>query len=160
MRRLGLIVAVLVMTVDVLYIWYVRFVQGATSDLPWRAPFVASYLGVVAICALLSTTATAGAWRTALLGACASGLLVLGFFAMFSIGLPLVVMGLFAAAALFRAIASATRRSLAAGASIVGALAAVLLLLTGFEITERIIACPPGVISGGGGAGFLTGSYS
>lgn len=52
MRRLGLIVAIVVATVDILYIWYVGFVQGGTSDLPWRVPFVAAYLGALAICAI------------------------------------------------------------------------------------------------------------
>lgn len=159
MRRLGLIVAIVVATVDLLYIWYIRFVQGGTSDQPWRVPFVASYLGVMAICALLSATLPAGSWRVGLLAASAGGLLLLGFFGLFSIGLPLLVMGLLAAAALIRALQSAKRRRLAAGASIAGALAAVTVLFAGFEITARIIACPPGAVSGGG-SGFLTGSYS
>jgi hypothetical protein len=160
MRRLGLIVGVVVATVDALYIWYVVFVQGATSDLPWRVPFVAAYLGVVAICAVLFATASSPIWRIALVGASAGGLLVLGFFALFSIGLPLVVMGLLLAVALVSAINSGSRRSVAAGASIAGALAAVLVLLAGFEITGRIIACPPGAVSGSGGGGFLSESYS
>jgi hypothetical protein len=159
MRRLGLVVAIVVAAVDVLYLWYVGFVQSGTSDQPLRVPFVAAYLGAVAICALLSTMVSAGTWRVALLAASASGLLVLGFFALFSIGLPLVVMGLLAVAALVEAIRSATRGGLAAGASIAGAAAALLVLLAGLGITERIIACGPGVVSGGG-SGFLSGPYS
>jgi hypothetical protein len=160
MRRVGFIVAILVATVDILYVWYVRFVQSGTSDLPWRVPFVASYLAAMAICAVLSVTVSLQAWRMALLAASAGGLLLLGFFAMFSIGLPLLLLGLFAIAVLINAVKGSTRRGLAIGSSIAGAIAAVLVLLVGFEITERIIACPPGVISGGGGAGFLTGPYS
>jgi hypothetical protein len=141
MRRLGLIVGVVVATVDGVYLWYVVFVQSATSDLPWRVPFVAAYLGVVPICAVLFDMASSGTSR-------------------FSIGLPLVVMGLLVVVALVSAISSTSRRSVAAGASIAGALAAVLVLLAGFEITGRIIACPPGAISGSGGGGFLSESYS
>jgi hypothetical protein len=159
MRRLGLIVSVVIATVDGLYLWYVGFVQGATSDLPWRVPFVAAYLGVVAICAGLSAMVSSGTWRIALMGASAGGLLVLGYFALFSIGLPLIAVGLLVVVALVSAITSSSRRSVAAGVSIAGALAAVLVLLAGFEITGRIIGCPPGAVSGGGGGGFLTESY-
>jgi hypothetical protein len=160
MRRLGLVVAIVVVAVDVLYLWYVGFVQSGTSDQPLRVPFVAAYPGVVAICALLSALLSDGAWRIALLGASATGLLFLGFVAIFSIGLPLLVMGLLAVAALVEAIKRATRRGLAARASIAGALAAVLVMFAGFAITERIIACGPGVVSGGGSGGLLSGPYS
>jgi hypothetical protein len=160
MRRLGLVVAIVVAVVDILYLWYIRFKQGGPpSDLPLRVPFIAAYLALMGICATLSTMAT-GKWRTALLGACASGLLLLGFLAMFSIGLPLVVAGLLAIAGLTRTINESAPRRMAAATSMAGALAAVVLLLVGFEVTERIIDCPPGVVSGGGGAGFLTGAYS
>jgi hypothetical protein len=159
MRRLALIVAIVVAAVDIFYVWYVRFVQVGVSDQPWRVPFVASYLGLVAICAALSAAASAGPWRVALLGASAGGLVVLGFFGLFSIGLPLFVMGLLAVAALVRAITSATSRRLMAGASIAGALVAVLVLMAGFAITERLIACPPGAVSGSG-SGLLSGPYS
>jgi len=160
MRRLGLIVAGVVATVDVLYVWYIGFVQSGTSDQPWRVPFVASYLGALAFCAVLSATLPEGSWRIAFAGASAGRLLVLGFLALFSIGLPLVVMGLVTAAGLIRMINSATRRDLAARASIAGALTAVLVMLAGFGIAERIIACPPGAVSGGGGGGLLSGPYS
>jgi hypothetical protein len=159
MRRVGLIVAIVVAVVDVLYIWFVGFVQGATSDMPWVVPFVASYLGLLAVCALLSATGSPSSWRIALLGASAGGLVVLGFLALFSIGLLLFVMGLVSIAALLVAIRGTTNRGLAAGASIAGALIAVLIMVAGFAISDRIIACRPGVGSGGG-TGFLTSSYS
>lgn len=151
--------AIVVAVVDVLYVWFVEFVQGATSDMPWVAPFVASYLGLLAVCALLSATGSPRSWRIALLGVSAGGLVVLGFLALFSIGLPLFVMGLLSVAALVRTVAGATNRRLATGASIAGALTAILVVLAGFDITDRIIACRPGVVSGGG-TGFLTSSYS
>ena len=159
MRRVGLIVAIVVAVVDVLYIRFVEVVQGATSDMPWVVPFVASYVGLLAVCALLSATGSPSSWRIALLGGSAGGLVVLGFFALFSIGLPLLVMGLVSVAALVRTVRGATKRRLATGASIAGALTAVLVMLAGFEITDRIIACRSGVVSGGG-TGFLTSSYS
>jgi len=157
--RAGLIVAILVAAVDVLYVWFVGFGQGATSDMPWVVPFVASYLGLLALCALLSATGSPSSWRIALLGASAGGLVALGFLALFSIGLLLFVMGLVSTAALVMAIRSATNRGLATGASIAGALTAVLIMVAGFAISDRVIACRPGVDSGGG-TGFLTSSYS
>jgi hypothetical protein len=159
MRRVGLIVAIVVAVVDALYIWFVGFVQGATSDMPWVLPFVAPYLGLLAVCALLSATGSSSSWRIALLGASAGGLVVLGFLALFSVGLPLLVVGLVSIAALVRAIRGATKPRLATGASIAGALIAILVMLAGSEITDRVIACRPGVVSGGG-TGFLTDSYS
>jgi hypothetical protein len=159
MRRVGLIVAIVVAVVDVLFIWFVGFVQGATSDMPWVVPFVASYLGLLAVCALLSATGPPSAWRIALLGASAGGLVVLGFLALFSIGLLLFVMCLVSIGGLVMAIRGATNRGFATGASIAGALLAVLIMVAGFAISDRIIACRPGVDSGGG-TGFLTSSYS
>jgi hypothetical protein len=159
MRLLGVIVALLVVTVDLLYVWYIEFVQSALSDQPWRVPFVASYLGALAICALLSAVVSGGSWRVVLAGAAASGLLVLGFLGMFSIGLPLFVMGLLTTGALVMAVKSAVRPGLAAGAPVVGALVAVIVLVAGLGISERVIACSPGLVSGGGTT-FLSGSYS
>jgi hypothetical protein len=155
------VVAILVIVVDVLYVRYIVFVQGATSDQPWRVPFVASYLAAIAICALVSATLPAGNWRLALIGAATAGLLVLGFFGLFSIGLPLFVMGLVAVGVLVVQITRAQSRRAAAGVSIAGMLAAVVVLMAGVEITARIIACPPGAVSGSGSGGwFLTGGYS
>ena len=159
MRLLGVITAIVVATVDLLYVWYIGFVQSGVSDQPWRVPFVASYLGALAICALLSAIVSGGSWRVVLAGACASGLLVLGFLAMFSIGLPLVVMGLLTVAALVTAIKGEASPRLAVGASVAGALVALIVLLAGLGISERIIACPLGAVSGGGTT-FLSGSYS
>ncbi len=159
MRRLGWVVAIGVAIVDILYVWYIRFGQGgAASDLPLRVPFVAAYLALMAICAALSTMGP-GRWRAALLGACAAGLLLLGFFAIFSIGLPLLVIGLLATVILVRTINDSARRRMAGALAMASALVAVVLMLAGFEVTGRIIACPPGAVSGGG-TGFLTGSYS
>jgi len=160
MRRLGLIVAILVVTVDALYVWYVVFRQQGASDLPLRVPFVASYLALLAACALLSSWLPDRTWRIALLAASTAGLLLLGFFALFSIGLPLFVMGVVGAVALSRQMDALPRRT-AARVAVAGMVAAVLVLLVGFEITGRIIACAPGAVSGSGsGSGFLSGSYT
>lgn len=159
MRRFGLIAAILVLTVDAFYVWYVVFKQGASSDQPWTVPFVGSYLAALAVCAVFSAMTSSGTWRLALLGAATAGLLLLGFFALMSIGLPLFVMGVVAAVMLVRQIAKARPRAFPAAVSLAGMLAAVVVLLAGFAITSRIISCPPGAVSGGG-SGFLAPSYS
>jgi hypothetical protein len=79
--------------------------------------------------------------------------------ALFSIGLLLFVMGLVSIGGLVMGIRGATNHGFATGASIAGALLAVLIMVAGFAISDRIIACRPGVDSGGG-TGFLTSSYS
>jgi len=158
MPRLGLIVAILVAVVDILYI---AIIHGQpASDLPWRVPFVAAYLAAIAVCAALSTRVRSRRWQAGLLATSAAGLLLLGFFGLFSIGLPLVVAGLLAIAGLASVIGGSARRGVMVASSLAGGLVAVVVLLAGFEVTERIITCPPGVVSGGGGSGFLTGSYS
>ncbi|MDQ6878468.1 MAG: hypothetical protein M3082_12410 [Candidatus Dormibacteraeota bacterium] len=102
MPQLGLIVAILVAAVDILYLAVVRG-QGV-SDQPWVAPFVAAYLAALAICAALAAAVPSGRWQAGLLGTSAAGLLLLGFFALFSIGLPLVAAGLLAIFGLVRAV--------------------------------------------------------
>ena len=159
MRRPGLIVAILVLTVDVLYVWYVVFVQGSGSDQPWTVPFVAAYLAALAVCAVLVATLPAATWRLAFLGAAAIGLLVLGFFALMSIGLPLFVMGFVSAAVLVNTIRHSAQRRRALTVLCTGALLSISMLFAGFAVTERIIACPPGAVSGSG-SGMFSGSYT
>ena len=83
---------------------------------------------------------------------------VLGALAIFSIGLPLLIAGAMATAAAVR-----TVRGPFLGASSISAVAAaavaVVVLVAGFEVTERIIVCPAHGSSGGGGTGLVTGPY-
>jgi hypothetical protein len=125
----------------------------------FTVPFVAAYL--VAIAALLTTSQLrrlSSTLRFALRTAAASGLLVLGVLSLFSIGLPLVVAGAMATGATVRTLRGPllTSSSLfAVGAAVI----AVVVLITGFEVTERLIVCPAYGSSGGGGTGFVTGPY-
>ena len=96
--------------------------------------------------------------RPAMLAAAAAGLVVLGVFAAFSIGLPLLVAGILAAIAAIRTLVISASKN-AALSVVAGAVIAVLVLVGGFEVTQRIIVCPPTGTMGGGGSGFLTGAY-
>jgi hypothetical protein len=85
---------VIAATVDVLYLGIVG-TQGSNPEF-LRAPFVAAFIALMAVCAALSSRASAARWRPLLLGVSAAGLLLLGFYAIFSIGLPLLVAGMVA----------------------------------------------------------------
>ncbi|HEY0830887.1 MAG TPA: hypothetical protein VGE99_07065 [Candidatus Dormibacteraeota bacterium] len=131
---------------------------GAPSDI-FTVVFVASYLAALA--ALLAASLLrrwSVAVRLSLRAAAAGGLLVLGVLAIFSIGLPLLIAGAMATGATVRT----QRGPFLAKSSIsaVGAAAvAVLVLVAGFEATERVIVCPAHGSSGGGGSGLVTGPY-
>jgi hypothetical protein len=165
MRWAGVAAAVIAATVDVLYLGYVS-VQGAGDPEFLRVPFVAAFIALMAVLAALATRASAGRWRALLLGVPAAGLLLLGYFAMFSIGLPLVVAGLLALLGLIRTLGGAaplrggSARFAAAGMAAAGAVAAIALLLAGFSFTETAIRCPAHGQMGGGGMTVLGGSYS
>src|ERR1700716_4329534 len=110
MRWAGVATAVIAGTVDVLYLGYVNS-QGAGDPQFLRVPFVATFIALMAISAALSSRASAARWRPLLLGASAGGLLLIGYFGIFSIGLPLLVAGALALVGLIRTL------SLAAGAT-------------------------------------------
>jgi hypothetical protein len=132
--------------------------QGLVLDV-FTLPFVAGYVFVLA--ALLAVSLMhrwKPAVRTSLRAAASGGLLVLGVIAIFSIGLPLVIAGAMATGATVRTLRGPvfTRSSVVAVAA---AITAVAVLVTGFEVTERMIVCPGQGTMTGGGAGFVTGQY-
>jgi hypothetical protein len=136
-----------------------KFNQGDGPLDVYTVPFVAAYLVVMA--ALLGTSLLRlprPAWRMPLRAAAAGGLLVLGILAIFSIGLPLVIAGAMATGATVRTLRGpfATPASLSAVAA---AFLAVVVLVAGFEITERLVVCPAHGSSSGGGTGLVTGPY-
>lgn len=159
MRRSAILVAVVVLLVEILYLDAIRAQPVASSDMPWRVPFVAGYIILLAACAALGALVSVQPWPAVFLGAAVGGLLLLGFFALFSVGLALLVAGLVAIVPLVRALRGAPHRRLAGGMAITGAFVAVGILFAGFAVTERIITCPPGAQSGGGST-LLSGTYS
>jgi hypothetical protein len=164
MRWLPVIAAIIAATVDILYLGFVNS-QGDGNPQFLRGPFVAAFIALMAICAALSSRASAARWRTPLLGASGAGLLLLGFFGIFSIGLPLMVAGALALVELIRTLGPGdpSRGTLgkAAGAWLAagGAVLAVVVLLVGITVTELAIRCPGTGTMGGSGATLLGGSY-
>jgi hypothetical protein len=127
---------------------------------PFTVPFIAGYLGIMA--ALLGVSLLERPWvvplRPALRACPAAGLLVSGVLAIFSIGLPLLLSGALAAAAAVRTLGARPGwRVVVIEAT--AAVLAVILLIAGLEVTERLIVCPASGSSGGGGPGFITGGY-
>ena len=155
MRWFAGVAAIIAAVVDVLYYGFVNHQGG---PLGWRVAFVATFIALLAITAALSTRASATAWRPALLGLSAIGLLSMGFIAIFSIGLPLLLAGALACVALIFSLATSRQPAgiLKAGA---GALLALAIFLGGFEVTEHAIACPVSGAETGSGSGFLSSPY-
>ncbi|HEV3461529.1 MAG TPA: hypothetical protein VG413_05765 [Candidatus Dormibacteraeota bacterium] len=164
MRWAGVGAAIIAAAVDVLYLGIVA-TQGASDPQFLRVPFVATFIALMAIGAALSSRASAARWRPLLLGVSAAGLLLLGFFAIFSVGLPLLAAGVLALLGLINALsptalsAGPSRRAAGAMAAS-GAVLAVAVLLAGFSLAEVVIKCPASGVEGGGGTRLLGGSYS
>ena len=133
--------------------------QTDTAIYVFTVAFVACYLVVLA--ALLGASLMrrwSAAIRLSLRAGAAAGLLVLGILAISSIGLPLLIAGAIATGATVRTLRGpfVTPSSLSAGAA---AVLAVVVLVVGFEVSERAIVCPAHGSTSGGGAGLVTGPY-
>jgi len=157
MRRLAGVAAIIAAVVDAVYYGFVSH-QDGHDPLGWRVPFVVTFIALLAITAALSTRASATTWRPALLALSAIGLLAMGFIAIFSIGLPLLIAGALAFVALIISLAASRQPAgiLKAGT---GGLLALAIFLGGFEATEHAIGCPAKGVETGSGSGFLSGPY-
>jgi hypothetical protein len=120
--------------------------------------FVAAFLVLMAALLLRSMAPRVpGSVRMSFRAGAGGGLLVLGVLALMSIGLPLILAGL--AAFVAAGVTGVERPLKSALFSGVAALLAVVVLITGFEVTQRIVACPPHGSMSGSGTGFITGPY-
>ena len=157
-----LILAALVLVVADLVVYGVllRSQGGRPPDSAAIVPFVSGYMLLMAV--VLALTLGGHPFlvtmRPAMLAAAAAGLVLLGFFALFSIGLPLFVAGILSAIAAIRSLGDRNGRSTVLS-EVAGAVIALMVLLGGFEVTQRIIVCPPAGEMGGSSSGFLTGPY-
>ncbi len=143
---------------DAVYVLLIRG-QGEVAPDAYTVPFVAGYLLLMAALLGLSLTRfPSPSWRMPLRAGAAGGLLVLGIIAAFSIGLPLGLAGILASGSALRALKGPiwTPTGLI---GVAAGVAAVAVLVAGFEVTQRIIVCPASGTSGGGGSGLVTGPY-
>jgi len=157
-RVISLVAFTIVVAVDGLYIGLING-QGPSAQ-PYIPRFVGAYLAVMAaliVVALLPRPEIVPI-RAPLRAAAAAGLLVLGIFAAFSIGLPLVVAGILTGFALSRT-QREPRRGVARVSGLVAAPLTVAILIAGLDVTQRLIVCPDSGQVGGGGSALLSGSY-
>ena len=169
MRKSAIAAAVIAATVDVLYVEVVIPAQHAEDPAFLTVPFVAAFIALMTICALgsaaLPSRASVERWRPLLSGAAASGLLLIGFFALMSIGLPLFVAGLVLLISLVANLSSGgatdRRRALTRiGMAVGGGALSIALLLGGFSLAEVMIRCPANGQMSGGGITVVGTSYS
>jgi hypothetical protein len=149
---------VMALVVDVVYVALITNQNSHHQVSPhaYIVPFIAGYVAAMAVLLAVSLLPRLTASiRIAMRTAAAAGLLVLGVLALFSIGLPLVIAGAIATAAVIRT----HPVRLSSVSAIAGAVIALAVLFAGFEITERVIACPDQGTMGGSGSGFLSGPY-
>jgi len=159
-RILSLVTFAMVLATDLLYIGLIN-AQGPGGDPTIYVPrFVAGYLAVMAalVAIALLPRQEIAAIRIPLRAAAAAGLLALGLLAAFSIGTPIVIAGILVAIALARTSRVPGSR-LARLTGLFAGLVAVAVLIAGFEVTQRIIVCPPTGEMGGAGSHFVTGPY-
>jgi hypothetical protein len=159
--RLLLIIAIVAAEADEALYLFVIFNQSPRAPDVLTVPFVASFIQLMAILvgiSLLSSPAVVRL-RPALRGGAAAGLLVLGVIGAFSIGAPLFLAGLVVLGVAVRTVSQAP-----ALPSILSAFAAALvvvaLLVTGFEVTARVIECPADGSSGGSWNGIVSGGFT
>jgi hypothetical protein len=123
-----------------------------------RTVFIAGYILLMAALKVASLRAgLGGRGRMILRAGAAGGLLVLGALALASIGLALVVASVLAFVS--AGMVAVEKGPGAVAFSGTAALLAVVVLIAGFEVTERIVFCPAHGYMGGGGTGFVTGPY-
>lgn len=159
LRWVVLAAVIVACAVDILYVsQIVGPPDGRGNSLAWRSTFVAFFIAVMAIAAALAVRPSAAGWRTILLGLSAVGLLAMGYLAIFSIGLPLLVAGLGVLAVLIGAVV-ASRQPAAAMRAAAGGLLALAIFFGGLELTARVISCPAHGFEGGTGSSFVGGPY-
>lgn len=148
----------IVLGIDIAYLLLIGAQQPYPPD-AFTVPFVAAFLVLMAGMLGLSllNSAPIVRLRPALRAGAAGGLLVIGVLALFSIGLPLMVAGALATGAAVRSLTG--RRRTAVMSEVIAAVLVLVFLVSGFEVTERLIVCPPTGSSGGGGPGFVLGGY-
>jgi hypothetical protein len=149
---------VVVLATDLAYFLLLRSQPAGSFDV-WTVPFLEAY--VLLLAALLATSlmpVRRRAWQMPLRAAAAGGLLVLGILAIASIGLPLIIAGAMATGATVCTLRGPLF-TLSALSGVAAAFLSVAVLVAGFEVTERLIACPSSGTVTGGGNGFVTGPY-
>jgi hypothetical protein len=152
---------VIVLADAIAYLLLVRGQGGEPPDLAATVRFIAGYMVLMALLLWLSVLnqPLLVKLQPALRAYAAAGLLVLGVVGLWSVGLPLLVAGVLATIAAIRAL-EGPDRSRRVLSEIAAAVIAVTVLVGGYEVTQRVIVCPPSGNMSGTGSGLITGAYS
>jgi hypothetical protein len=139
---------------------YLAMVMGQPRDggVSLRIPFVAGFIGLMALAVGLSAWRRLEGRAPLLLSLAAIGLLATGMLAIFSIGIVLLV----AAVPVFVAGVQAFLRSRQPSGwlhAMAGAAVAVGVLIVGLQLTEVPIACPATGYESGSGPGLFSSPY-
>lgn len=157
-RVLVAVAIVAIAAIVVLYVSIIHVQGGPSTPDVLTVPFVAGYQLLMA--ALLGASLLASpALRPALRGAASAGLLVLGWLAIFSIGIAILIAAGLAIASTALALNERPGARPVVSAVLAGALA-VALLVAGFEFSWHYLVCPASGESGGTTASLLGHSSS
>jgi hypothetical protein len=142
-----------ILAVDALYLLIIGSQGGPPTPDVLTVPFVATYLGLMAV--LLAISLFTGKSAKPLLRAAPSGgLLVLAVIAAFSIGILILPAAGLAFASTVGAL-NVTRSPRVIAGSVSAAVVAVAVLVVGFQIAWHHLECPPTGSMGGTTAGFF-----
>ena len=153
--RLAVLGALIAIAADVLYA-VILSRQGIGDD-SMRSEFVGTFVALMAGAALITVVPASRGAAPGLLVGSATGLLLLGVLAMWSIGLLLVVAGVVIAVAAAGSFSRGMWESIQP--AVVGCLVAFGLLVAGLYFTDLPVRCPTPNGSGGGGT-LMHGGYS
>ena len=150
------LVAVAVVTIAAVVAVYVSLIRGqggpSTPDV-LTVPFLAAYQVLMALL-LLASLLVPPPVRPAFRAAPSAGLLILGWLAAMSIGIPLLLAAGLAMGSTVLAIDARPGRRIVISTA-VAAVLAVALLVGGFEFSWSYLVCPPTGESGGSTASLL-----
>lgn len=146
-RVLVSVAVVAIAAIVVLYVSLIRSQGGVSTPDVLTVPFVAGYQMLMAV-SLGASLFAPPALRPSLRGAASAGLLVLGWLAIFSIGIAILIAAGLAIASTALALNERPGARPVVSAVLAGALA-VALLLGGFEFSWHYLVCPSTGESGG-----------
>lgn len=158
MRRLALTAAIIAAAVDIFYLGYAGGQTGPSTGEVLRVPFVAGTIALAAAASALAARPSSGKFRPLLLGFSTGALITIGFFGIFSIGFPLLLAGVLTLVDLLKTTLQA-RKVAGSLLAIGGIVAAIVIVLAGFEIAPRVVVCPPTGSESSSGVGPLGDSY-
>ena len=151
-RTVTALAVIALVAIDAVYLVIIRQ-QGTDPSEPLVVPFVAAYIALMGAL-LIASLVTPPAWAPALRGGASAGLLVLGALSAFSIGLGvLLAASLAVAATVLALIARPSVRS--AVSTVLSAVAAVALLVVGFQVAWSYLVCPANGEGGGSTPSFF-----